>query len=342
MTKTYRHLWDQISSFEALHAAYLKARRGKRYEDEALRFGANLEIELLRLRDELAGGTYRTSEYRRFEVYEPKKREVAALPFRDRVVQHALVAVLEAIYEPRFIHDSYACRVGRGTHAGVDRLTEFLRRANRDWAQTYILKADVSKFFPSVDHERLKVVLRRYIACPQTVRLCEEIIDSWNAETGKGIPIGNLTSQLFANVYLHELDEYVKQTLRWPMYIRYMDDTVFLGFDKVILGALRKTLGEFLENKLLLRLNPKTAIFPAEQGVDFLGYRTWRTHRLLRKRNVVDTRRRMKALARRYGAGEIEAKRVRASLMAWLGHAGHANTYTLQRQLLHNLVLRRT
>mgnify|MGYP001558690403 CR=1 FL=1 len=341
MAKVYRHLWSDISSFEALHAAYLKARRGKRYDIETMRFGINLEIELFRLRDELESGAYCTGEYRRFDVYEPKRREVAALPFRDRVVQHALVAVLESIYEPRFIYDSYACRVGKGTHAGADRLTTFLRWAHQHWPQTYVLKMDVRKFFPSVDHARLKGILRRYVGCSRTLALCDGVIDSWSVGAGKGIPIGNLTSQLFANVYLHELDEFVKCELGWKMYVRYMDDAVFLGSNKVDLGVLRLTVEGFLHERLSLRLNPKTAIFPEAQGVDFLGYRIWRTHRLLRKSSVLRMRRKLKAFGRCYRAGEMTLADIRVGVMAWLGHASHANTYNLRKKMFDQFVIGR-
>lgn len=341
MAKTYRHLWSKIRSFEFLHAAYLKARRGKRFGMETLRFSADLEVELLRLQSELDTGAYQTGAYRRFSVHEPKRREVAALPFRDRVVQHALVAALEPIYETRFISDSYACQAGKGIHAGADRLTALLRQAHRHWPRTYVLKADVSKFFPSVDHVRLKEILRRYVGCSPTLALCDGIIDSWGADARKGIPIGNLTSQLFANIYLHELDEFVKHQLRWKMYLRYMDDTVFLGPDKGDLHDLQMEMGGFLDDRLSLHLNPKTAIFPAAQGVDFLGYRIWATHRLLRKSSVLRMQRKLRAFARRYSEGEMELADIQACVMAWLGHASHASTYNLRKQIFERIIFRR-
>ena len=339
--KTYRNLWDQISTFETLHAAYLKARRGKRYDADTLRFSANLEQEIGTLVNELQSGSYKTGEYRCFNVFEPKKREVAALPFRDRVVQHALVAATEPIFELRFSHDSYACRVGKGTHAGADRLTDFLRRAGRMWQNVYILKADISKYFSSIDHASLKTILRRKIACPKTLELMDSIIDSWNAQTGKGLPIGNLTSQLFANIYLNELDQFVKQELHWRFYARYMDDFVLVDDDKAKLNNAKRAIQEFLHLRLSLELNPKTRIFPAELGVDFLGYRIWKTHRLLRKRCVIGMRRKLKAFQTRYARGEIGQDDIQASIMSWLGHAKHANTYTLQKKLFGNFILRR-
>lgn len=333
MTRTYRRLWSGIVSFEALHGAYLKARRGKRFRPEVLEFGAHLEEELLALRAELGSRTYRVGTYRRFYVHDPKTREVAALPFRDRVVQHALVGAIEPIWERRFIYDSYACRVGKGTHAGADRLTGFLRRAHRMWTQTYVLKGDVSGYFPSVDHGVLRGLLRRYVGCEGTLWLLDEVVGSWNADEGRGIPIGNLTSQLFANVYLHELDEFVKYDLRWKFYLRYMDDFVLLGADKAELNRVKAVITRFLQDRLYLRLNPKSSIFPDAQGVDFLGYRIWRTHRLLRKRSIRNMRRRLKAFA----AGKIGMEEMRMSMMAWLGHARHANTYRLRKRMFGSI-----
>jgi len=332
MARTYKHLWEQIATFDALHRGYLKARRGKRFTSEAMRFSANLEVELFRLLEELASGRYRLGEYRRFTVREPKAREVAALPFRDRVVQHALMTVIEPIWEREFISDSFACRVGLGTHAGADRLTQFLRVASR-WDSAFVFKADVQKFFPSIDHDILKGLLRRRIGCEKTWWLMETIIDSWNYETGKGLPIGNLTSQLFANIYLHELDLYIKQDLRQRFYLRYMDDFVVIGPDKPELHEVWRKTEAFLAERLKLTLNRKTRLFPAAQGVDFLGYKVWATHRLLRKRSVVGMKRRLKAYYRKVERGDLDYQQLRNRLMSWIGHAQHANTYRLRERI---------
>jgi len=330
MAKTYKHLWPEITSFETLHAAYLKARKGKRYTPGVLRFSAMLEERLLELREELRERRYRISPYHRFEVYEPKKRQVASLPFREQAVQHALIAVIEPIFDKRFIYDSYACRVGKGTHAGADRITDWLRRAHRMWPETYVLKADVKSYFASIDHAILKDLLRRWIQCDGTLWLMDLFIDSWNAKSGKGIPIGNLTSQLYANVYLHELDTFVKYDLRERFYLRYMDDFVVIGPDKGELNVLRARIDRFLRERLALQLNSRTSVFPERQGMDFLGYRIWRTHRLLRKRSV----RRMRGRIRAWREGKVQTEEMEASVAAWLGHAEHADMYNLQRELL--------
>jgi retron-type reverse transcriptase len=337
--KSNAALWSLIANFDSLHAAYLKARRGKRFETETLHFGANLEQELLDLLNELEISAYRTGNYRTFYIREPKLRQVAALPFRDRVVQHALVAAIEPSCEREFIYDSYACRVGKGTHTGANRLSDFLRRAHRKWQATYILKADISQYFPSIDHKILLSILHKRFACPRTLYLIEDIIHSWNGETGRGLPIGNLTSQLFANLYLNELDRFIKQELCWKFYLRYMDDFILLGSNKSEVNQARYMIGIFLDEYLHLRLNHHTAVFSEAQGIDFLGYRIWRTHRLLRKSSITRMKRKLRAFARNYTDGKIDLEKIQASINSWLGHAKHANTYNLRVKLFHDFKL---
>ncbi|MEW5898168.1 MAG: reverse transcriptase/maturase family protein, partial [Bacillota bacterium] len=220
--KTYSNLYPFVYDFANLYKAYLKARKGKRYQDKVLQFAAQLEDNLFAIQAELINHTYRTGRYRRFYVHDPKTRPVAALPFKDRVVQHALCNVIEPLFEKSFIYDSYACRKFKGTHAGANRVTEFLKSAQRKWGKVYCLKADIAQYFPSVNHRILKAIIRKKIACPDTLQLIDEIIDSGGGE-GRGLPIGNLTSQLWANVYLDQLDHFIKETLREKYYVRYMD-----------------------------------------------------------------------------------------------------------------------
>ena len=342
MPKTYRHLYDDICAFENLHLAYLKARRDKRYRPKVLEFSAHLEEELLRLQSELMMGAYRTGEYRRFMVYEPKARQIAALPFRDRVEQHALCNVIEPIFDVRFIHDSYACRKGKGTHAGADRVTEFLRRAQREFSEVWVLKGDVAKYFPSVKHDTLLSIIGRTIRCGKTLGLIRDVVGSWHTmgEPGRGIPIGNLTSQLFANIYLNEFDQFVKHQLRQRLFVRYMDDFLVIGSNKRELHRIRQDIADFLSNVLSLRLNSKTQVYPAAQGIDFLGYRMWATHRLLRKSSVKRMRRKLKAFAEGYADGSRTFEEINASVQSWLGHAGHADTYRLRCRLFADFVLK--
>ncbi|MFY9328508.1 MAG: reverse transcriptase/maturase family protein [Georgfuchsia sp.] len=348
MAKSYRHLFEQIYSFDNLYRSYLKARKGKRSRPEVQHFEQDLEGNLIQLQNELIWGQYRTGNYRLFKVYEPKERQVAALPFRDRVVQHALVGVIEPIWEARFINDSYACRPGRGTHAGADRVEAYLRRVKREHGQVYVFKADIAKYFQSIDHGILKALLWRYIKCRRTLDLINEIIDS-SAKPGDarptGLPIGNLTSQLCANVYLHCLDEFVKHELGERFYARYMDDTVIIHHDKVHLQQVRVEFEDFLWNRLRLKTNSKTQVFPVGscrgRALDFLGYRIWPTHRKLRVGSIRRIKKTLRRLQSSYAKGFVTVARVRQSVTSWVGHACHAETSGLRRALLGRFVFTR-
>lgn len=341
MAKTYGNLFPQIYDFGALHAAYLRARRGKRDQQEVQRFEQDLEGNLIALQNELIWGTYQTGRYRTFIVNEPKERVVSALPFRDRVVQHALVAVIEPIWEARFIADNYACRPGRGTHRGADRAQTMLRAVKREHGRVCVLKGDVARYFPSIDHQILKNLFARRIRCRRTLALLGEIIDSANQVSdrfGVGVPIGNLVSQLAANVYLHELDQFAKHDLRERHYIRYMDDFVVIHHDKAHLQRVRERMECFLTQRLRLQTNRKTQVFPVGvlhgRALDFLGYQIWPTHRRLRRDSITRIGRSLRALQHYYARGLVGLERVHQTVQSWCEHASHANTYRLRTQLL--------
>ena len=343
MAITYNNLFSQIYDFETLHHAYMKARRGKRTRSEVLKFELNLEENLIQLQNELIWGMYKTGQYRIFKVYEPKERDVAALPFRDRVVQHAVLLVIEPIWEKRFIHHSYACRVGKGVHIGADQAQKMMRAVLRTHGKLYAFKADISKFFYSIDHEIMKSLIRKKISCRPTLKLLDEIIDSSGG--GVGLPIGNLTSQLFANTYLHELDEYAKHRLKEKYYIRYMDDFCFFHHDKDHLRHLRIDVERFLHEKLKLKTNAKTQIFPVSatngRALDFLGYQMWPTHRRVRKSSISRIHRKIRFMKKQYGKGRISADRIRASITSWLAHVSHAQSYGLRKSILAKAVFYR-
>jgi RNA-directed DNA polymerase len=341
MAKTYNNLYPEIYSFENLHAAYLRARRGKRDRVEVQRFELDLEGNLIQLQNELIWGQYKTGAYRKFIVTEPKERVVAALPFRDRVVQHAIVGVIEPIWECRFIADSYACRPGKGTHKGADRAQAMLRKVKREHGHVFVLKADIAKFFYSIDHGVIKALVRRRVACKRTLLLIDSIIDS-TASPGDphpvGLPIGNLTSQLFANIYLHELDELVKHGLREKLYIRYMDDFCVVHHDKDHLRRVRAHIEQFLWQRLRLKTNAKTQIFPVGvrhgRAMDFLGYRIWTTHRRIRKSSISRINRTLKKMRRLYSQGKVSMEKIGESVKSWIAHASHAESFGLRKKLL--------
>lgn len=348
MARTYTDLFARVADFESLYEAWKRVRRGKRQRGDMLEFGRDLEPNLIDLQNQLLWKTYTTGPYRTFEIFEPKRRLVAALPVKDRVVQHSLVAVIEPLFESRFIFDSYACRPGKGTHAGADRAQQFLRRVKREHGAVYALKADIASYFGSICHDALKRMLRRRIACPDTLWLLDEIIDSAadpDDPLPRGLPIGNLTSQLFANIYLNELDHFVKEVFREPYYLRYMDDFAVIGPDKQRLHEIRAEVEAFLFGKLGLRTNAKTQVFPVSKvcgrPLDFLGYRIWPTHRKLRKDSVGRMRSKLRRLSEQYRQGRIDMARVQASVQSWLGHAAHADTFNLRSRLLGEAVFTR-
>ena len=349
--KTYKNLFEKITSFENLLLAAKKAEKGKRFKRSTALFNLNLEKELLSLQRALIGGTYKHGAYRDFLIYDPKRRVISAAPYRDRIVHHALCNVIEPIFDKTFIFDTYACRKGKGTHAAVNRYTAFARR------NMYVLKCDIQKYFQSVDHDLLMEMLAKKIRCGDTLWLISDIIASrcdrsiiayfdgddlfTPLQRDRAIPIGNLTSQFFANVYLNGLDHYVKEELRCKYYIRYVDDFVVLDNEK---GRLHELKGHIIQHLETLRLRlhrNKSKIYRVKDGIRFLGYRVFPTHRFVKKDNVLRIRRRLKMLSQRYCKSEIALGDVRQSIQSWIGHAMHADSYRLRARLLDGVVFQR-
>lgn len=350
--KTYRHLYPKLCSFENLFIAYRRARKGKRRKPAVAHFERWQEENLFRLQEELLNKTYQPGRYTNFYIQEPKRRKISAAPFRDRVVHHALCQVIEPIFERRFIFDSYACRLGKGTHRALDRCTYLARR------YPYVLKCDIVQFFPSIDHAILRGVLARLIADPDILEVMDRILESgagvladeydmvWfpnddllAAARPRGLPIGNLTSQFWANVYLNELDQFVKRELKCPAYLRYVDDFLLFSDDKVKLHHWRKQIIAFLAWLRLILHEGEAQVFPVTEGINFLGFRVYPDHRRLKRANGYAYRRRLRALAHQYSAGEIEWGRVNMSVQGWINHVRYGDTQGLRRAVLGSIVL---
>lgn len=325
--KTEKHLLDKICSFGNALLAYRKARKCKRYRADVLQFEAKRELNLLRAMEDLREGTYKAGQYFVFKVFEPKERLIMALPFYDRVIQHMIVNVIEPIFNKRFITHSYACRKEKGVHEASNTLARWLYNLQvKQGKKIYAIKADVHHYFQSIDHEILKAEVRRYISDKRVLKLIDYVIDHNGIyPEGKGIPVGNLTSQLFANVYLNILDQYIKHELGVRYYIRYMDDFIILSEDPEELRELLVKIDTFLEDKLHLSLNPKTTILAAKNGVDFVGYRHFPSFIIVRK----EATRRIKKLIRAFETGEIDEELFDASMSSRIGHMVHADTYNL-------------
>lgn len=349
---TIQNAWPVICSFEWLLEAHRNARKGKRYRAEVMSFTAHLEDNLLTIQNGLLDGTYELGPYRKLWVYVPKKRLVMALPYMDRIVQWSIYQYLNPIYDKSFIEDSYACRKEKGSHKAASHLQYWMRQVDRKPGEGwYYLKLDISKYFYRVDHEVLLSILERKIKDPDMMDCIRRIVNStaepfglprgrspqdvppeeWLYEVG--MPIGNLTSQLFANIYLNELDQYCKHTLRIHYYIRYMDDIVILAKDKATLHAWKADIERFLKDRLRLDLNNKTSIRPVKVGIEFVGVRIWTTHMKLRKSTVGRIKREVRKICSEYASGRMSKTAFDRRVASIKGLLEHTNTGKLKKRL---------
>ncbi len=297
--KTYNHFYSNVCALENLQDAYKKTRVGKAITPVIKEFEKNLDKELLALQQELKTLTYTPKQLKKFIIRDPKTRTIHASHIRDRVVHHALMNVIQGIFEPTFIKDSYANQIGKGTHKAVQRLDEFKRKVtkngrlvknpkNANSVSGWILKADIKHYFDTVDHDILLNIVGRRIKDKEVIELINTILKNfYTKDHGKGMPLGNLTSQFFANVYLNELDYFVKHELKVRYYLRYVDDFVILHPSKEQLILWKKEIDHFLKEKLKLEIHPdKSKIIPLQNGITFLGYKIFYHHKLLRKSNL--------------------------------------------------------
>ncbi|MBI1763259.1 MAG: RNA-dependent DNA polymerase [Acidobacteria bacterium] len=346
--KRHGNLWPQVIDFGNLLDATQQAQRGKRYRANVLRFNDRLAEELLQLQAALDSRTYRPGPYRTFEIVVPKQRLISAAPYRDRVVHHALCQVIAPIFERTMIRDSYANRTGFGTHRALRRFTEFARSSR------YVLQCDIRQYFPSIDHEILKTLLRRKIKCAATLWLIDTIIDASNAqpavhdyfpgdalwtpyERRRGLPIGNLTSQFFANVYLSGLDHFVKQNLGIGKYVRYVDDFALFGDDHAQLAAARWALEDYLA-QLRLCIHPvKSQLFETRHGANFVGFRVLADHLTIRNENLRRARRRLRGLQTAFQAGQLSLAELTQRIGSWIAHLAHADTWRMRERVFSEL-----
>lgn len=323
--KRHGNLFGKITGLGNIRTAYLSARKGKRWQRAVKAFEENADENLLGIQELLVTKKFSTAKYRSKTIYEPKQREIYILPFApDRIVHHALMRALEPIWEGLFIDDSYACRKGKGIHAGSRRTMEYVRR-NR-----YCLKGDIAKFYPSIRHDILSQIVRRKIKCPDTLWLMDDIINSFPG--CRNVPIGNYTSQWLGNLFLNDLDMFVKHELKCRDYLRYCDDFCLFHDDKAYLNDCAGKIEGYLRDKLDLTYSKKR-LFPVALGVDFLGYRHFPGYLLLRKSTTKRVRARLKKLPDKLNSGEITADQFRSSVASTMGWLKWANTKNLQVSL---------
>lgn len=328
--KTYTNLFDKIYTFDNLLLAAKKSSQGRKYQNDVAKFHFKKEDEIFKLQEELKTKTYQAGAYRTFNIYDPKERMISAAPYRDRVVHHALCNVIEPIFDKTFISDSYANRKDKGTHKAIERYQEFAKK------HEYVLKCDIRKFFPSVDLAILKQEIRWKIQCPDTLWLIDIIIDNSNVQEQhlvyfpqddlftphdrrRGLPIGNLTSQFWANVYLNRFDHFIKEKLNAP-YIRYVDDFVLFSKSKNILRGYKILIDKALAQLRLISHPTKSKIYQVKNGVPFLGFKIYPTHRIVKKQGTRRFKRHLKNRIQDWRIGEISPDQLESGLNAWLGH----------------------
>jgi len=341
--KTHNQIYKKMYSLENINFSYKKARKGKSKEDYVKNFEQNLEENLKNLQYELILKTYKPHGLRRFIVRDPKTRTIHSSLFIDRIVHHIIVHILEPIFEKVFIYDSFASREDKGTHLAIKRFCEFMRRVsqngrlvknafNNNQIIGYCLKADIKSYFDNVDHEILINIIKKKINDEEAIKLIRKVLYNFKGkDEGKGMPLGNYTSQFFANVYLNELDYFIKHELKVKYYIRYVDDFVILHKSKKRLNYLKNRIEGYLFNRLKLKLHPtKSKILPLRNGITFLGYRIFYHYKLLIKRNMKFAKRKIIMLKNK----ELDEQKFIEFFKGWEGYAKWANTYNLRKRLL--------
>ncbi len=339
----YKKLYD----FQNLYKAHTVARRGKRNTREVIEFEVDLGKNLAMLSDSLKDGTYRMQDYYSFAIYDPKYRMIHALHYRDRVVQHCLCdEVIAPILDKKLIYDNAACRIGKGTHFAIGRVSKFLHDFyNKHGTDGYFLKCDIRKFFGNIDHCVLKQKLSKVIGDKDVLNLLYRIIDSFEVTWGKGLPLGNQTSQWFAIFYLNDFDRLIKEKMKIKYYSRYMDDCVLIHHDKKYLRYCLDQMKQCLKT-LKIDFNEKTEIFPLKNGVDYLGWHIYLTEsgkviRKVKQQTKYRYKRKLKYFQRAYADGNVELEGINQVLSSYRAHLAYGHTYKLQKKILGDFVLRR-
>ena len=327
--KRHGNLFHNINNYGNIELGHQNAKHGKAHYTAVQMVESNRDKYLRQIQQLLSDKSFTTSDYDVFKIHKPKKRDISRLPYYpDRIVQYALLNIIAPIWDKIFVYDVYSAIPGKGIHKAIDRLKYFLK--DKENTQ-YCLQFDIAKFYPSVNHEILKQLIRRKIKCKETLWLLDDIVDSPSGNTG--IPIGNYTSQYFANIFLNWLDHWIKQQLKCKYYIRYADDGVILSGSKNHLHNIRQQIGHYLNDNLALKFNPKTQIYPVDdRGIDFLGYRTFRDYILLRKKSAKKFRRKLKKIKQQ--RDKISDQHIISSIMSYVGWVQHCNGYNLINSFL--------
>ena len=336
--KSYKNLYQNLCSFNNLYLAYEKARKGKTKKDYVIEFEKNLINNLKQLRIELFLHSYQPRPLKTFILRDPKTRKISKSDFRDRIIHHALINIIEPIFDKIFIYDSCANRKGKGTSLAIKRLIRFQRKTSKNnRIKSYFLKADIKHYFQEVNHDILLNIIKRKIKDEKVINLIKKILDNGKVKQNIGMPLGNLTSQFFANIYLNELDYYIKYNLKAKYYIRYVDDFIILYQSKEQLKIWKRKIQKFLKNNLKLELHPdKSKIILEKKGVPFLGFRHFNSYKILRKNKIRLLRNKLKIIIKEYK--EINNyKNLIQKVESIFSHLEIADTFYLRRSIVRRI-----
>lgn len=348
--KTYNKLYKKLYSTANLNLAFKKARKGKSKRNYVINFESNLEKNIAILQRDLRLKKYNPTKLKKFIVRDPKTRTIHSSIFRDRIVHHAIVNLLNPIYEKIFIYDSFASRKFKGTHKAVERFEYFINKVssngqkinqpfNNNSIKGYVLKIDIKHYFATIDHNVLLNILKKNIQDEDLIWLIEIVINNFrNQSKGKGLPLGNYTSQFFANIYLNHLDYFVKHKLKAKYYIRYVDDFVILHKNKDVLVEYLNKIEKYLKF-LKLELHPdKSELHALRNGITFLGYSIFYHYRLLRQRNIRYFRKRLDEKLEFYRSGLINEKELKGFIDGWNGYSNFANSHNFNKKVIKSLL----
>ncbi|MDD3187304.1 MAG: reverse transcriptase/maturase family protein [Bacilli bacterium] len=338
MSKTIRNIFDSKLTFENLIKAHYLTSKRKRCNKYVMVFEIDLETNIMSLYKDLKNKTYKLGRYKEFIVTEPKERLIKALPYRDRIVQSWYIEeFIKPFIVKRFVNDSYACIENKGTHQAVNNLQKYMIKMNRKYSNYYVLKCDIRGFFYNIDKKVLLNILKKYISDKKLLDFTLILLGDLSEI---GIPIGNYTSQFFANIYLNELDHYIKDTLNVKYYLRYMDDFILLVDTKEKAKELLLKINMFVNTILHLKLNKKTCYYPKSKGVDFCGYKIFETHKLLRKRCVKKIKKVIKTANNDYIYKQLDTKKIESKLNSFKAHSKHANSYNIRDTIYNEILFR--
>ena len=336
--KSYNNLYDKLYSNENILLAFRKARKGKTRKSYIIKFEENLIENLSILQKELKNQTYQPVPLKKDIIRDPKTRKIFKAIFRDRIVHHIIVNILEPIFEPTFIHDSYASRKNKGHHKALKRFDYFKRKVSKNNTKNcYILKADIKHYFEEINHDILLNIISKKIRDEKVIWLVKKILESeeYSKINFKGMPLGNHTSQFLANVYLNDFDHFVKNKLKCKYYIRYVDDFVIFNNSKEQLILWKNSINSFLKRKLNLELHPdKSKILELKEGINFLGFKIFYYYRLLKKSNIKLMKRNIKEWIKLLEQDKISEEKIEQKINGWIAHAKHGSTSNLIKNII--------